>query len=266
MQEMHDAAGEAATRPALLTTRDVQQIIRVDKSTIYRMAETGRIPAVKVGRQWRFPEDRLQEWLQSSPAAAGAADQEKAPSNGPRRLAPGALHAVADYLAAATGTMVVVTDIAGRPLADPSNPCGLFRAVHTYPGVMERCVLGWQELAGELEFEPRWRPTALGFLCARSLFRVGDRLEGMVLAGGVAPADWPPPPDEVDRLAANLAVPSAVVSAHLGEVYSLGPEERARVLGLLPHTAVLVSRLVEAGAAGRAVNPAAADSSQRSEP
>lgn len=259
-------AGEAATRPALLTTRDVQQIIRVDRSTIYRMAETGRIPAVKVGRQWRFPEDRLQQWLQSSPAAAGAVGQDKqeAPSNGPRRLAPAALHAVADYLAAATGTMVVVTDIAGRPLVDPANPCGLFRAVHAYPGVMERCVLGWQELAGELEFEPRWRPTPLGFLCARSLVRVGDRLEGMVLAGGVAPADWPPPPEEADRLAANLGVPSAIVRSHLGEIYSLGPEERERVLDLLARTAVLVSRLVEAGAAGWAVGPAAADPSQRS--
>ncbi|MFH1330353.1 MAG: helix-turn-helix domain-containing protein [Actinomycetota bacterium] len=265
MQEMHEAAGKAPPRPALLTTRDVQQIIRVDKSTIYRMAETGRIPAVKVGRQWRFPADRLQEWLQSGPAAVGSPGQENPPANGSRRLAPGALHAVADYLAAATGTMVVVTDITGRPLADPANPCGLFRAVHAYPGVMERCVLGWQELAGELEFEPRWRPTPLGFLCARSLFRVGDRLEGMVLAGGVAPAGWPPPAGEIERLAANLGVPAAVISSHLGEVYPLGPEELARVLCLLPPTAVLVSRLVEAGAVGRVVSPAAIDSSQRSE-
>ena len=34
-----------------LTTKDLQDLIRVDKSTIYRMAEDGRIPAVKVGRQ-----------------------------------------------------------------------------------------------------------------------------------------------------------------------------------------------------------------------
>ena len=27
----------------------------VDRSTIYRMAEDGRLPAVKIGRQWRFP-------------------------------------------------------------------------------------------------------------------------------------------------------------------------------------------------------------------
>ena len=38
-----------------LTTGDLQGLIKVDKPTIYRMAEGGRLPAIKVGRQWRFP-------------------------------------------------------------------------------------------------------------------------------------------------------------------------------------------------------------------
>ena len=46
-----------------LTARDLEELIRVDKSTIYRMAEDGRLPAVKVGRQWRFPEDAVMGWL-----------------------------------------------------------------------------------------------------------------------------------------------------------------------------------------------------------
>src|SRR3970040_519799 len=46
-----------------LTAKDIQELIRVDKSTIYRMAEDGRLPAVKVGRQWRFPEDAVLGWL-----------------------------------------------------------------------------------------------------------------------------------------------------------------------------------------------------------
>ncbi len=60
---------------AYLTTRDLQELIRVDKSTIYRMAEDGRIPAVKIGRQWRFPEAAVHEMLgrmpQSEPAPPG---------------------------------------------------------------------------------------------------------------------------------------------------------------------------------------------------
>ena len=45
----------------LLTTKDLQELINVDKSTIYLMAEDGRLPAINVGRQWRFPADQIGE-------------------------------------------------------------------------------------------------------------------------------------------------------------------------------------------------------------
>jgi PTS system nitrogen regulatory IIA component len=35
----------------------------ISQRTIYRMAEKGEIPSCKVGRQWRFPKDKIEEWL-----------------------------------------------------------------------------------------------------------------------------------------------------------------------------------------------------------
>ena len=49
---------------SMLTTRELQQLLHVDRSTIYRMAESGQLPAIKVGRQWRFPADRIERWLE----------------------------------------------------------------------------------------------------------------------------------------------------------------------------------------------------------
>ena len=46
-----------------LTTREMQDLINVDRSTVYRMAEDGRLPGIKVGRQWRFPAARVAEQL-----------------------------------------------------------------------------------------------------------------------------------------------------------------------------------------------------------
>ena len=66
---------------SMLTTKDLQEIINVDRSTIYRMAEAGKLPAIKVGRQWRFPADEIETWL-----AGGEQDVVPAP---PRRRAPG---------------------------------------------------------------------------------------------------------------------------------------------------------------------------------
>jgi excisionase family DNA binding protein len=262
MREMHREAPDSPL-VRLLTTQEVQRLIKVDRSTVYRMAEDGRLPAVKVGRQWRFPEDRLHNWLQRrlppaprpEPPAGGAAPQ------------PGTLQAVADFIGLSLGTMVVLTDLAGRPICTPTNSCGLFDALHGHPGVLERCIDGWRTLAGEADLGPQWRTTPLGFLCARSLVRQGDRLVAMVLAGEVAPAAWPPPPERVAVLAADLGVPAAEFSRHAAEVHRLTHPEMQRVLELLPRAAAFLSRLLALDTAPAASDHGpAAGLSQRSEP
>jgi len=248
MHSMHPDAVDPSP-VILLTTQDVQRLMKVDRSTIYRMAEDGRLPAVKVGRQWRFPEDRLHEWLRrSAPAAADPQARGLGATLG-RQL----LQAVADLLGEALEAMIVLTDLTGRPLADPSNTCGLFDAVHDYPGVLDKCVGGWQALAAEADLEPQWRATPLGFLCARSLVRDGERLVGMIVAGGIAPQDWPPSPEECERLASGLGVPSRVVQERAAEVHHLDAVQQERVLRLLPRSAAFVSRLAMEGSrlAGR---------------
>ena len=54
----------------LLTTKELQEILNIDRTTIYRMAESGRVPAVKVGNQWRFPKQQIETWLQRQSVAA----------------------------------------------------------------------------------------------------------------------------------------------------------------------------------------------------
>ena len=38
----------------LLTTSQVQDRLQVDRTTIYRMIDAGHLPAIRVGKQWRF--------------------------------------------------------------------------------------------------------------------------------------------------------------------------------------------------------------------
>jgi len=46
-----------------MTVEDVVDMLRINKSTVYRMAKTGRIPATRVGRQWRFRLSALEDFL-----------------------------------------------------------------------------------------------------------------------------------------------------------------------------------------------------------
>ena len=56
---MHSMHTEVEQPRRLLTARQVQDVLHIDRSTVYRMAEDGRIPAIKVGKQWRFPSDEI---------------------------------------------------------------------------------------------------------------------------------------------------------------------------------------------------------------
>ncbi len=46
-----------------LTTDEVLDYLQVNLRTIYRLIKAGKIPAVRVGRQWRFRKQDIDAWL-----------------------------------------------------------------------------------------------------------------------------------------------------------------------------------------------------------
>jgi len=56
----------------LMTLEEAAAYLRVTKKTIYRLLKQGKIPATKVGHQWRFNKASIDEWLQQKPGGAKA--------------------------------------------------------------------------------------------------------------------------------------------------------------------------------------------------
>ncbi|CAN5447757.1 hypothetical protein BH23ACI1_BH23ACI1_08510 [soil metagenome] len=57
-----------------LTTEEVLEYLQVNLRTVYRLIKAGKIPAVRVGRQWRFRKRDIDAWLESQrPRAARSA-------------------------------------------------------------------------------------------------------------------------------------------------------------------------------------------------
>lgn len=50
--------------PELMMVEDVAKYLRVKPSTIYEWASNGKLPAVKVGRLWRFHRGQIETWVQ----------------------------------------------------------------------------------------------------------------------------------------------------------------------------------------------------------
>ncbi len=47
----------------LLTTEQVARYLKIDKFTLYRLVSQKKIPAFKVGNQWRFKKSMVDAWL-----------------------------------------------------------------------------------------------------------------------------------------------------------------------------------------------------------
>jgi len=150
---------------------------------------------------------------------------------------------IQDTYADALGIMLVITDMEGNPVTEISHPCGLFKAISDKPHAVRKCIQSWHELATTIELEPRLMVSHLGLLCARGLIRVGTELKGMVVLGCIAPDQWPPVPEALDKMAAEFEVQPETLAAHLEEVFYLDNAEQARVLTFVQRIADIVAHI-----------------------
>jgi len=63
-----------------LTTEEVLEYLQVNLRTVYRLIKAGKIPAVRVGRQWRFRKRDIDAWLDSQRPRGGARPSAPTPA------------------------------------------------------------------------------------------------------------------------------------------------------------------------------------------
>jgi excisionase family DNA binding protein len=53
-----------------LTVIEAAEYLKMGRSTVYKLAQEGKLPTHKVGRQWRFDAKELDKWLKSGKLAS----------------------------------------------------------------------------------------------------------------------------------------------------------------------------------------------------
>ena len=48
---------------AIMTVADVADYLRISEAKIYKLAKEGTLPAVRIGKTWRFRRELLDAWL-----------------------------------------------------------------------------------------------------------------------------------------------------------------------------------------------------------
>ena len=50
---------------------ELAEYLKVSKSTLYKLAQAGKVPGQKVGKHWRFHKDAVDSWLMREPKQRG---------------------------------------------------------------------------------------------------------------------------------------------------------------------------------------------------
>jgi excisionase family DNA binding protein len=73
------------TDEVFLTTEEVLEYLQVNLRTVYRLIKAGKIPAVRVGRQWRFRKRDIDAWLDSQRPRTERPPTPSLPTRGARQ-------------------------------------------------------------------------------------------------------------------------------------------------------------------------------------
>ncbi|MGE0359154.1 MAG: helix-turn-helix domain-containing protein [Vicinamibacterales bacterium] len=145
-----------------LTTEEVLAYLQVNLRTVYRLIDAGKLPAVRVGRQWRFRRKDIDAWLDSQRARPGAVAPPPPPVEGGRALVVDPDGPARDLAAGALREAGWTVDTA------PDGPLALERL---QPG-------GYDLLLTELRL-----PGLDAFALVREARRVSPALRVMVVTG-----------------------------------------------------------------------------------
>ena len=234
----------------LLTARQLQELLQVDRITIYRMLNDGRLRGFKVGGQWRFSRRVIEHWLEEQRASLGVSEPSKS-SDG---LQPSAealplscIRAIQDVFAEALGVGTVTTDVDGNPLTPVAHSCEFCDLILSTEAGRRRCIGSWQAAAAEPGDTPRLAT------CHAGLRYVWGRIEvrgefvaathaGQFLGSPPTGGEWPV---RLAGLAAATGISEQKLRQALARVPVLDETRRQQVPRLLHRVATTFSEIGE---------------------
>jgi excisionase family DNA binding protein len=125
-----------------LTTRQVQEILKVDRITIYRMLQDGRLKGVKIGQQWRFAQHEVERLLQQEVVTEIPVSSAADPT-----FPTHCVQTVQDLFSNVSQISSLVVDSRGEVLTKTSHPCDFCQLIYNSPSGKEACQASWKAAA-----------------------------------------------------------------------------------------------------------------------
>lgn len=212
----------------LLTTEQVLELLKIDRTTIYRMLKEGRLKAVKVGSHWRFPRNNVQELI-----TAGATLKQKPQLKIASVLPIHCINPIQDVFAEIAGVGAITTSPKGQPLTEISNSCRFCNLILSSEKGRQGCIASWKKLASQPENHPRFVTCHAGLQYARARIELEGELAAMLVAGQFyrKPADPDEQTERVRKLARDYGLNEKELAEAIEDITIL-EDDRSEQIGI----------------------------------
>ncbi len=195
----------------LLTVKEVQDLLKVDRLTVYRMLKDGRLAGVKIGHQWRFSRTEVTSFLFGS-RPSQTASGGNGHSDATQALPIHCVQMIQNVFGEITEVGAVTTDLGGEPLTEISNSCRFCEIIRSTEKGRQACAVSWRRLANRIDPEPRVATCHAGLQYAGAPIELKGTPAATIVAGQFY-TQTPDPEEEAGRC------------TRLAREYGLDPEE-----------------------------------------
>lgn len=234
----------------LLTVKEVQDLLKVDRITVYRMLKDGRLTGVKIGQQWRFQRQEVDGLLSGGAHSLTQINpidrvdgngNGNGNSSGVEALPVHCVQLIQNVFAEVAQIGSVTTDAEGKPITEFSNSCAFCSLIMGTEKGRQGCIASWRALSNQHDQSPRFATCHAGLQYARAPIDLKGHMVAMLIAGQFY-ADPPEPAEEEARvryLSTRYGIDLDELAEAARDLPVLDDRKRAQIgkwLGSVAHT------------------------------
>jgi excisionase family DNA binding protein len=225
--------------PELLTTKQLQDLLQIDRMTVYRMLADGRLNGVKVGNQWRFSQSEVARIL-------GEKTDEDEAVESITDFPEGCVKEIQDIFAGILGVGAITVTLKGTPLTQPTYSNPFCKLILASPKGRQACQQSWCRIASKSARQPDFHVCHAGLCYMRSPIEVEGKKVSWLIAGQyyLNPPDPQREQGHITQLASEFGIPEPDLQVAAKEIPVLKRRQLEQVREWTPKVAGTVQSIL----------------------
>jgi excisionase family DNA binding protein len=160
-----------------LTTKQVQDLFKIDRITVYRMLQDGRLKGVKIGNQWRFPQRQVEKLLNGETIDLPIVNESD--SVFPIHC----VQTIQNLFTSVSHYSAVIIDQKGERVTQISQPGPICQLLLSTEKGREICEATWRKIAEQAKGREELFTCHAGLKYFGSVIQSQNKKQGVFLAG-----------------------------------------------------------------------------------